>query len=468
MRLFHRCKPGMKINATHPLAGKTLYLPVMAEGASEGLASVFRWLGVEAVVTPPSDKRTLELGAQVTSGDECFPAKITFGDILRAVEQPGFDAAHAVIFMPTAEGPCRFGQYAPFLQKVLREAGYDRVQVISPSDKNGYADLGNISGPFIRMAWRVVVATDVLRRLLLKTRPYETTPGTAGRVYATCLQDLCATIEGCCSNTGCQLRALQESLLRSRERFRRVPARYDASLPLVGIVGEIFCRLNNFSNDQLVRRLEAHRAEAQLGHVGEWIWYTNVEQARRLRQEGQRYSGEMLAAKIRTRFQRADEQALLAPFHEDFRGYEEPEMEEVLALATPYLPPSGVLGEMVVSVGLVAWHARHGADGIIDISPFTCMNGIVSEAIYPRVSRDYGGIPIRNFYFDGTESDLDRDLGIYLELARSYQARKKFSRHYPACFTPAPSPQATPSASRKRPPSHRPHLQNHLSRGPHV
>ena len=65
--------------------------------------------------------------------------------------------------------------------------------------------------------------------------------------------------------------------------------------------------------------------------------------------------------------------------------------------------------------------AKKGADGIIDISPFTCMNGIVCEAIYPRLSRDLGGIPIRNFYFDGTQSDLDRDLGVYMELARSYQ-----------------------------------------------
>jgi hypothetical protein len=43
------------------------------------------------------------------------------------------------------------------------------------------------------------------------------------------------------------------------------------------------------------------------------------------------------------------------------------------------------------------------------------MNGIVCEAIYPRISRDLGGIPIRNFYFDGTQSDLDRDLGVYME-----------------------------------------------------
>ena len=76
---------------------------------------------------------------------------------------------------------------------------------------------------------------------------------------------------------------------------------------------------------------------------------------------------------------------------------------------------------MVLNVGKVVYLAKKGAAGIIDISPFTCMNGIVCEAIYPRISRDLGGIPIRNFYFDGTQSDLDRDLGVYMELARSYR-----------------------------------------------
>jgi hypothetical protein len=38
--------------------------------------------------------------------------------------------------------------------------------------------------------------------------------------------------------------------------------------------------------------------------------------------------------------------------------------------------------------------------------------------------RDHGGIPIGNFYFDGAQSDLDRDLGVYMELARSYQKKR--------------------------------------------
>jgi predicted nucleotide-binding protein (sugar kinase/HSP70/actin superfamily) len=161
------------------------------------------------------------------------------------------------------------------------------------------------------------------------------------------------------------------------------------------------------------------------------VWYTISEQFRKLHLVGRQYSLEAFKAWIRKRVQKHDEHVLLEPFGDDFVGYEEPPVEEVLEAAQPYLPVDGAQGEMVLNVGKAICLARKGADGIIDISPFTCMNGIVCEAVYPRVSRDLGGIPIRNFYFDGTQNDLDRDLGVYLELARNYQKRKQWQRVWP-------------------------------------
>jgi len=50
------------------------------------------------------------------------------------------------------------------------------------------------------------------------------------------------------------------------------------------------------------------------------------------------------------------------------------------------------------------------------------------------VSADCDGIPIRNFFFDGSQTHLARDVAIFMELARSYKARKKVARVYPAGF----------------------------------
>ena len=430
----HRCVT-RKVGAGHPLAGKTVYIPAMAEGSVEALCAVLRWMGIEAHPTPPADARTLELGSKHTSGDECFPAKITTGDFLQIAQQPGFNAKHTVFMMGTTDGPCRFGQYAPFLRKILREQGYGDIQVLSPHGEHGYSDFQDFDTAFVRMAWHALVAADILRKLLLQSRPYETLMGEADRAFRESLEDLCHTLEQSCSNSRCQMRSLTASLLRARARFHAVPARFDGSRPLIGIVGEIFCRLNNFSNQDLVRRLEGQGAECWMADIAEWIAYTNLEELRNLRLAGRAYSWEMIKSKLRSRIQNADEHALRSLFVEDFVGYEEPGVEEVIELARPYLPFPGAEGEMVTNLGRSAYLAMHGVDGIVDISPFTCMNGVVSEAIYPKLSRDYAGVPIRNFYFDGQQSDLDRDIGIYFELARSYRERKPYQRSYPSRFS---------------------------------
>ena len=78
---------------------------------------------------------------------------------------------------------------------------------------------------------------------------------------------------------------------RSRERFRaRWRCDYDDGVPLIGVVGEIFCRLNTFSNEDLIRKLESYGAQAWLSDIPEWILYTNSEQLRKLKLRGQYWS----------------------------------------------------------------------------------------------------------------------------------------------------------------------------------
>ncbi len=408
----------------HPLIGKTIFIPAMAYGSARAFAAGFRALGVDARVTPPSDTRTAELGGHFTSGDECYPAKVTIGDFMKVLEQGGVDPAEVVFFLPTADGPCRFGQYAPYLRRLLDARGLTKTEVLSPTSRNAYAGLGSLATPFLRTAWRMLVAADILEKLLLRSRPRERRPGTADAAYEECLDDLTAAVVQAPLAPRRQLAALRAALVRCRQRFRAVDVTADRDLPLIGVVGEIFCRLNTFSNQDTIRRLEALGAEVWLSGITEWVWYTIAEQFRKLRLAGRRLSREAASAWIRRYLQHRDEQYLLAPFREDLRGFEEPPVEELIRCARPYLPLDGALGEMLLSVGKAVYLARHGADGIIDISPFSCMNGIVCEAVYPRISRDLGGIPMRTLYFDGTLRDLEADLDIYLELVHGYRRRK--------------------------------------------
>ena len=428
MSIFPHTCVRKRVPPGHPLDGKVVYAPAMAEGSVEAFCAVLRWMGIEAQPTPPSCGQTLELGGKHTNGDECYPLKVTMGDFVRITEQPGFDPKRAAFFMATGEGPCRFGQYADFLKKLLRDLGHSEIPVIAPSGDHGYQDLGEFGTAFVRAAWRALLSADLLRKKLLMTRPYELNPGNADRAFADSIDDLCRTIAHSCSDYDCQMRSIADSLERARVRFECVAVDETQDRPLIGVVGEIFCRLNTFSNSDLVRRLEKQGAECWISDIAEWIGYTNGEEARKLRLERRAFSTDMLKTWLRSRIQHQDEHAILRVFAPDFEGYEDPDYDQLMALARPYLPNDGVDGEMVMSVGKAAYLAGKGAAGVVDISPFTCMNGIVSEAIYPRLSRDLGGMPIRNFYFDGTQSDLDRDVGIYMELARSYREKKSNRR----------------------------------------
>ena len=410
------------MSATIPLRDKKLWIFPMTYGGARGLAAAWRALGVDAEVIPPSDDETLALGARYTSGDECLPQRITLGDLLKIARRPDYSPERAAVFFATTTGPCRFGQYIAVFRKAFREQGLGELQVIAPTFDDSYQSIGQEFADLPRLGWWAVVGSDLLQKALHRVRPYELTPGASDRAYLEGLDAFCQAIERGAPTRSRHLSALVASLTEARDRFAAIPRREERR-PLIGVVGEIFCRLNTFSNQDLIRRLERCGGEAWLSDVSEWIWYCNQEEVRELAVR-RRLSFAMLGVRLRGRVQRGDEHALMHPFRDLLIGREEPEsVVELLEHARPYLPHEGALGEMVLSVGKAVHLWKRRAHGVIDISPFTCMNGIISEAIYPRLSRDLGGFPIKNFYFDGKPTALDRDIEIFLDLARGYRSR---------------------------------------------
>lgn len=395
----------------------------------------FGSIGVDAALTPESDAETLDFGGLHSGGEECLPHKITLGDFLKVCRRPGFDPQKAALFMPRASGPCRFGQYAPYLRQVLSELGYHDVLVVSPSSDDGYEAIGEHARELTHTIWMAIVVGDVVSRFQLKIRPYETTAGDTDQCFHAALQTLGEVFAIPDLKPKERVGRLVGALADVRDRFRAVPAKYVKGRPLIGLVGEIFCRLNTFSNEDLARRIEKLGGECWLSHVPEWVWYTNWNRETDTVRERGRFNTRYLTYRLKSHFQHRFEQTLLAPVGDDFKGYEEPhDVREVLEAAQPYLPAEGALGEMVLSVGKAVYLHRKGADGVIDISPFTCMNGIICEAVYPAVSAAYDDIPIRVCYFDKVSTDIDRDLEIFLDLARAYQRRKRRPRTYPDCF----------------------------------
>ncbi|HOW19722.1 MAG TPA: hypothetical protein PLC79_11850, partial [Phycisphaerae bacterium] len=199
----------------------------MAYAGARLMAAAFRSVGIDATVAPDSDAQTLELGGLHSSGEECLPHKVTLGDFLKVCRAPGFDPRKTAFFMPTAHGPCRFGQYAPYLRHQLAAMGYGDVPVISPSSENGYEGVGLHARELMRTAWMGVICGDIVTKFLLKTRPYETRAGDADAEFERGVEAFgrVLAMPGLAHRE--RLSRLREAVAQTRDRFRAIPARYE-------------------------------------------------------------------------------------------------------------------------------------------------------------------------------------------------------------------------------------------------
>jgi predicted CoA-substrate-specific enzyme activase len=377
--------------------GRVMYLPNMADHA-QTVAAAFRACGLEAYVLPESDARTLELGRRYTSGKECYPCALTTGDMLKKLMDDGADPAKAAFFMPSGTGPCRFGQYHRFHRLVLDELGFEQVPIYAPDQSEVfYEELGMVDDDFVRLAWQGCVAVDMLLKALHETRPYEASQGDTDQVYQKHLALVSQTIE----KHG-DLAAAMSAACRD---FSAVSKNNGHRRPVVGVVGEIYTRLNRFANENVVRSIEELGGEAWMAGFCEWVLYTNYTSLQRAML--MRNFSALKSLWIENFFQHKDEHDLGKPWHGFLKTLEEPKTSRIMKMAHPYLHPT-YEGEAILSVGKSRDMMQRGASGVVNIIPFTCMPGNIVNALMKRFREDNGNLPYLPLSMDGQEQSGTR------------------------------------------------------------
>lgn len=388
---------------------RKLLIPRMSDHA-ESFAAALRACGVDAEVLPETDNRSLELGRQLTGGRECYPAVLTAGDLARELEKPDVDPEKVAFFMPTAGGPCRFGQYHHLHKQLMENLGYENVPIYSPTSNNSYSDWPGASKRFRRLAWKGFLASDYLRKFLFKSRPYEGNSGDAIAVYGHYLKRIIKDLERGGEN-------LAEILRDALYDFKSIIDENLPKKPMVGIVGEIYIRNNRFSNNRLADKLESLGVEVDITSFTEWISFT-TEMYRRdsIRT---RSAKDLLNALIKDLFQKKDEKQVLKFIHNGLNVEIDSPIKEVLQYVDPYLPIS-VGGEAMPAMAKAIELIKKGYSGIVNTMPFTCMPGNIIVAISSEIVEDLDGIPWLNMAYDGSDGDHDLvKLGAFAESVKS-------------------------------------------------
>jgi len=66
----------------------------------------------------------LYLSLSLVNNDACYPAIITVGQFIHALNSGKYDINNTSVLMSQTGGVCRASNYIGFLRKALRDAGY--------------------------------------------------------------------------------------------------------------------------------------------------------------------------------------------------------------------------------------------------------------------------------------------------------------------------------------------------------
>ena len=383
------------IFSEHQLNGRKLYLPYMSDHAFS-LEGVFNSFGIETEVLNETTEESADIGRKFTTGKECYPCITTMGDFISKIQSEDFQPDKSAFFFATAHGPCRFGQYQSIHNLAFREIGFDNIPIISLTSNDSYSGHNEFDKSFRRKGWWAVAGTDVLIKMLHQTRPYEVNKGETERKYRESIEMF--------SNA---LRSNQDpfkAIEVCAEKMRTVKIDHSLKLPSVGMVGEIYLRQNAFSNSYLINKLEDLNLEVWLSPLAEWIYYTNqrfIEDSEEEKNIKRKFKGLLIEW-----FQKRDEERLVKPFERHLRYAHDSDIKKVLKFAEPYIDKS-FGGEAILSIGKGLDFIKTGANGIINVMPFSCMPGTVTPAISKKIKDDYNNVPWLNVSFDGQQDDVN-------------------------------------------------------------
>lgn len=346
--------------------------------------SALRRLGVEPYIPPYSSKRTLSLGTKNSPESICLPYKLILGNFIEAIEG-GAD----YVAMISSPGICRLGEYGSGIQNTLEDMGYHANYIelqLYDGVKGMFRFLTELTGvrnPItivraIVFAFRKVFAADRMETLLSYYRAREIKVGEAEKAFKKGMKLIYE------ANHYRELKKVEKEAIAL---VKAVEIDENRDVLHVDLTGEIYLVQDPFSNQNI---------ERELGKMG-------VQTRRTLT-----VSSFLKDAIIPKMFVKG-----------------ETHLERSFRLAKPYLSRD-IGGDSLECVSDIVFANEKGKDGIIHISPFTCMPEIMSQNFFPAM-RENCDIPILPLIMDeqtGKAGYITR-LEAFVDLMRRRKRKKE-------------------------------------------
>ncbi len=391
----------------------TILAPQMAPIHFELAQAVAQSEGYRLEVLGKAEREDIEEGLKYVNNDSCYPAILVIGQIIRALRCGGYDPKATAAIITQTGGPCRASNYLPLLKKALKDTGFESVPIISLNMAGLHQSTAfRMTPAFLKKALMAFVYGDLLMKVLLRTRPYETIPGTCDGLFDRWMK-----------RCKMQLRmgnrkAFRDNLIRIVKEFEDVPVTGERK-QRVGLVGEILVKYHPTANNELTSFVEKAGAEMVVPGFIEFFLYCAYEKA-----PDHRYLAGSWAEKTFGEF--------IVRVMESYRN----DMRNALMNSQRYVPPETIedLAEKVRDVLSLCNRAgegwlltaemvsliEQGVPNIICMQPFACLpNHICGRGMIKAVKAAHPIANIVTVDYDASASEINQHNRIWLMLERA-------------------------------------------------
>jgi predicted nucleotide-binding protein (sugar kinase/HSP70/actin superfamily) len=379
---------------------RTLLVPFLSEFMASLVPSIGRLAGYRLESLPQSTKETADLGLRYANNEVCYPATLIIGDIIHALQSGRYDLSKTAVLISQTGGQCRASNYIALIRNAMAEAGFSDVPVLSMGFGEKTKELGINWRKILPVVLAAVLYIDSISKFYHAAAVREKTPGLARTLTDKYLRLAGPFVE----------RGDRAGLYRLLEEAAREydDAVTDAVLPKVGVVGEIFLKLNSFANRSAPEWLMNRGVEVV--PPGLLPFFTQTFVNRRANTElnlaRPTFTDFLIArtyrwvarhiARVNAIGQRF---RYFTPFHDIFE--EAAGGAQIVSLAAQF-------GEGWLLPAETVSFAGNGVNNVLCLQPFGCIsNHVVAKGVEKKIRNLYPGINLLALDYDGGTSQVN-------------------------------------------------------------
>lgn len=239
-----------------------ILFPNMAPIHFRILKEVFNNLGYDAELLETTGPEIAQTGLKYVHNDTCYPAILTIGQLVHAVQSGKYDIHHLALLITQTGGGCRASNYIHLLRKALKRANLEFIPVISLNLSGFEKNPGfKISLKLIRLAVAGVIYGDALMMFKNQCEPYEKEKGATESLVNKWSNYYIAKLK---KSKEKSLKDMRKNIDKMANEFASLPM--DRSKPKlkVGVVGEIYVKYAALGNNCLEDFLKSQDCEVNL------------------------------------------------------------------------------------------------------------------------------------------------------------------------------------------------------------